>query len=68
MSEYYLSKELDANNTRKIHRDDCQLLPATPAFSAELKYLGSYGNQDAAYSKARGLFDLVEFCPDCVGS
>jgi len=66
MSEYYLVKEIDQSNKRKIHRDDCGELPSTPAFDAGLKYLGSFGSKQAAYSEARGYFGDVDFCPNCL--
>ncbi|MCE2029647.1 hypothetical protein [Sessilibacter corallicola] len=67
MSEYYINKETDESNARQIHRDDCSLLPKTPAYNEGLKYLGSYGSKDAAYAKARGYFESVAFCPSCLG-
>ena len=67
MSEYYLVKEPEEDQSRKIHRDNCSELPATPAFDATLKYLGSYGNKDAAVSKARGYYDAVTPCANCMG-
>jgi hypothetical protein len=65
MSEYYLVKNPDAADFRKVHRDNCNTLPNAPAFDASLKYLGSYGNKEAAYSMARSFFDSIEYCESC---
>ncbi len=66
MSEYYLVKNPDQEQNRIVHRDDCKELSATPAFDNSLKYLGSFGNKEAAFSKARGYYDGIILCPNCL--
>ncbi len=64
MAEFTLQK-LDTEQAQyKVHLIACDKLPG----AAEQRYLGSYGNAQAAFNKAVGLFNDVSYCPDCLGA
>ena len=64
MAEYTLQK-LDTDNAQyQVHLIACEKVPT----GGDDRYLGSYGNAQAAFNKAAGLFNDVSYCPDCLGA
>jgi len=62
MAEYALQKLDTAEEQYQVHNITCKKLPAADAS----RYLGSYATATAAYNKAMGLYNSVNYCPDCV--
>ena len=62
MAEFYLEKSTDKPDTYQVHEQHCTGFDRKDAE----RYLGSFGNPEAAYYKAHGLFNSVEYCPQCL--
>ncbi|TGD75094.1 hypothetical protein E4634_03545 [Mangrovimicrobium sediminis] len=64
MAEYTLQK-LDTEAAQyTVHNLNCaELASQEPG-----RYLGSYGNPQAAYAKAVGMFSDVSCCPQCIAA
>ena len=62
MAEFFVTNESHADAKHKVHNKLCEHLPAKDT----LRYLGSYGNKEAAYTKAKGIYSIVEFCKSCI--
>ncbi len=63
MAEYILETVRVEPAQYTVHNLNCSALPATEG----TRYLGSYGNQQAAINKAVNLLSGVEACPACLG-
>ena len=61
MAEFYVNSEALTDGNRLVHFSNCQELPALSG----MRYLGSFGSVEAAYSKAYGLYPSVHYCPTC---
>jgi len=64
MAEYVLETVSVEPAQYKVHNQNCGTLPSTDG----TRYLGSYGNPQAAVTKAVNLLHGVESCPDCLGA
>ncbi len=64
MAEYIMEALKTEPATFQVHELSCQKVTSdeTP------RYLGSYGNPEAALTKAIGLHNGVSSCPDCIKS
>jgi hypothetical protein len=61
MAEFYVNSEALSTGNRLVHFSNCEELPAVSG----LRYLGSFGSAEAAYTKASGLYPVVDICPVC---
>lgn len=58
---YYMDKNADENNHRKVHRETCPCLPD----SNKRMCLGSADSVAAAVKKGTKYFTFVDPCPVC---
>lgn len=61
MAEFYVDSEAADTGDRLVHYSNCEELPAV----STLRYLGSFGSVEAAYTKASGLYSSVSYCTAC---
>ena len=62
MAEFYVHRQTKDESGHLVHDKDCSAI--SPA--SEFMYLGSYSNAEAAFKKASGYYDPVNYCPDCL--
>ncbi|SMF28337.1 hypothetical protein SAMN02745866_01815 [Alteromonadaceae bacterium Bs31] len=62
MAEFYLTLEQVEEKSHLVHKDNCTVLPVMET----LRYLGSFASGEAAYNKSRGIFNAIDFCPNCI--
>ncbi len=61
MAEYAASPQENTLEAYLVHLQHCPSL----AELKNVKNLGSYSSKQAAYNKAAGLYDPVDYCPKC---
>ncbi|WP_018277233.1 hypothetical protein WKI13_14170 [Teredinibacter turnerae] len=62
MAEFFISLDtVESTAAHQIHNSNCAELPE----ASTLRYLGSFASGDAAYTKSRGFYDKVSYCPTC---
>lgn len=62
MAEFFLTNEsVDDTTGHQIHKSNCAALPEMNT----LRYLGSFASGEAAFSKSRGFFETISYCPTC---
>ena len=63
MAEYLVNQKATSEEAgHQVHLLDCGEIKQVNEF----KYLGSYGNSEAAFKKAAGYYHPVSFCPSCL--
>lgn len=62
MAEFYVHREPQPDTSHLVHDKDCGEVITTGKFM----YLGSYSTAEAAFKKATGLYDPVDYCPNCL--
>jgi hypothetical protein len=62
MAEFYVQRQAKDDKGHLVHDKDCSSI----AKIEEFLYLGSYSTAEAAFNKAKGFYDPVRYCPNCL--
>lgn len=62
MAEFYVNQTPSDQHGHLVHNKDCAIL----SNEEKTKYLGSFSTAQAAFNKAKGFYDPVTYCPDCL--